>query len=97
MSDDVKLLYREGQADREVIGWGAPRGNSKESLIARNQIAEFLDAALIRPLHFDEQQQMARVEQSLNTMTIAERIAIEIEMTERTKVFHSYDYDPLRG
>lgn len=97
MSDDVKLLFREGQDQLNVVGWGAPRGNSKEALIARNQIGEFLDETLMRPLYFDETQQMARVEQSLNTMTIAERIAIEIEMTERTKVFHSYDYDPLRG
>lgn len=96
MSDDIKLLYRRGMEDRDVIGFGAPRGNSKESLVARNQIGEFLDETLMRPLYFDETQQMARVEHSLNTMTIAERIAIEIEMTERTKVFYSYDYDPLR-
>jgi hypothetical protein len=95
MSDDVKLIYREGMHDLDVPGYGAPRGNTRESLVARNSLAEFLDATLLRPLYFSEEQQMARVEQSLNTMTIAERIAIEIEMTERSKVFHSFDYDPL--
>lgn len=98
MSDEIRLLYRDGRATNapDIPGHGAPRGTSKDSLIARNQIAEFLDATLIRPLHFDEQQQMTRVERSLDTMTIPERIAIEIEMTRRSRAMHSFDYDPLR-
>lgn len=74
----------------------APRGTSKESIIARNNLGEFLDVVLIRPLHFNEEQQMERVEQSLTTMTRAERVYLEIEMTQRAKVSHSFEYDPLR-
>jgi hypothetical protein len=96
MSDDVRLIHRPGREMDFVLGNGAPRGNSKEAIVARNNLGEFLDAMLIRPLWFDESQQMQRVEQSLNTMTRAERIAIEIEMTQASKVMHSYDYDALR-
>lgn len=77
-------------------GGGAPTANSKEAIVARNNLGEFLDAVLIRPLWFDEGRQMQRVEQSLATMTVAERIYLEIEMTERNRAVHSYDYDPLR-
>jgi hypothetical protein len=93
---DVRLLHRASDQTAQVIGNAAPRGNSKESITARNELGEFLDSVLIRPLHFNEEQQMNRVEQSLNTMTHAERVYLEIEMTERAKVMHSYDYDALR-
>ena len=97
MSDDVRLIYRRTAPVPSVIESAAPRGNSKEAIVARNNLGEFLDAVLIRPLWFDESQQMLRVEQSLNTMSHAERVYLEIEMTERAKVMHSYDYDALRG
>lgn len=97
MSDDVKLIYRAGDDTPRPLANGAPRGNSKESIIARNNLGEFLDAVLIRPLHFDESQQMQRIEHSLNTMTRAERVYLEIEMTQRARAVHSFDYDPLRG
>lgn len=96
MSDDVRLLYRPTTTDDGTPANGAPHGASKEAIIARNNLGEFLDAVLMRPLWFDESQHMQRVEQALTTMTIAERIAIEIEMTERTQIMHSYDYDALR-
>lgn len=93
---DVRLLYRPGQESNDIPGDGAPRGSSKEAIVARNDLGEFLDAVLLRPLWFDESQQMQRVEHSLNTMTLAERVTLEIEMTERARTVHSYEYDPLR-
>lgn len=94
--DDCRLIHRPSDAVAPPLANGAPKGTSKESIIARNNLGEFLDAVLIRPLHFDESQQMERVEQSLNTMTRAERVYLEIEMTERARAVHSFDYDPLR-
>ena len=96
MSDDVTLLYRPGQELNDIPGHGAPRGTSKEAIVSRNNLGEFLDAVLLRPLWFDESQQMQRVEHSLNTMTLAERVTLEIEMTERSRATHSFEYDPLR-
>jgi len=63
---------------------------------AREDIADFLYGALMKPLHHSIQQHRLNVEQSLTTMTIAERIAVELEMTQRSRAVHSYDYDPLR-
>lgn len=96
MSDEIRLLYRKGDEVVPPLGDGAPRGTSKESLQARNSLGEFLDVVLIRPLYFDESQQMQRVERSLETMTRAERVYLEIEMSERSRACHSFDYDPLR-
>ena len=93
---DVRLLCRASDDVPMPTGDGAPRGNSKESLQARNALGEFLDVVLLRPLYFSEGQQMERVEQSLNTMTRSERVLLEIEMTERRAVMHSFDYDALR-
>jgi hypothetical protein len=96
MSADVRLLYRPGQELNDIPGDGAPRGTSKEAQLARNNLGDFLDAMLLRPLWFDESRQMQRVEQALTSMTLPERVMLEIEMTERAKTVHSYDYDPLR-
>jgi len=95
MDDDVRLIYRASAAPLPAAD-GAPSGNTKESIVARNALGDYLDAVLIRPLWFDEEKQMDRVSQSLNTMTRSERILLEIEMTERAKKIHSFEYDPLK-
>ena len=95
MDDDVRLIYRASAAPAPVAD-GAPSGSTKESIMARNALGDYLDAVLIRPLWFSEEKQMDRVTQSLNTMTRSERILLEIEMTERAKKMHSFEYDPLR-
>lgn len=96
MTDCRKVYSVDHVMDENIPGDGAPRGTSKEAITARNNLGEFLDATLIRPLWFDESQQMQRVEQSLTTMTLSERVALEIEMTQRTRAVHSFEYDPLR-
>lgn len=92
---DVRCLHRAGampMPETNVV----PRRDVPHQAEERDRLAEFLGDALMKPLYHSVQQHRQTVEQSLNTMTIAERIAIEIEMTERSKVFHSYQYDPLR-
>lgn len=88
----VRCLYRPGNEP-------APRTNTvpkRSSDHARNTLGQFLDANLIRPLYFNDEQQAQRVEDALDTMTLAERITIEIEMQSRAATAHSFDYDPLR-
>ena len=74
----------------------APSGNEKKAVIARNQIAEFLDATLLRPLHFSDEEQEARVQRSMDTMSLAERVMIEVDMRQRMAMAHSFEYDALR-
>ncbi len=96
MDSDCRLIYRPSAAVPPPPADGAPNGTSRESMMARNALGDYLDAVLIRPLYFTEEQQMDRVRQSLNTMTRSERVLLEIEMTERAKKMHSFEYDPLR-
>ena len=78
---------------KDLPGDGAPRGSGMRSIEARNRLAEFLDATLIKPLWLDDQD--ARVEKALDTMSLSERVYLEIEMQQRAKVFHSFNYDSL--
>jgi hypothetical protein len=88
----VRVLFQPGLEP-------APRTNTvpkRSGDRARETLGQFLDATLIRPLYFNDEQQALRVEEALDTMTLAERITIEIEMQSRFKTVHSFDYDPLR-
>lgn len=88
----IRVLYQPGNepAPRTNV---VPRNRSDR---ARETLGQFLDATLVRPLYFDDTQQAQRVEDALDTMTLAERITIEIEMQSRNRSVHSFDYDPLR-
>ncbi len=92
---DCRLLYR---ADAPVLQQTniAPDTSTARGAVERERLAEFLSGALMRPLWHSTLQHRVAVEHSLNTMSIAERIAIEIELTQRAQVMHSFDYDPLR-
>ena len=96
MSDvrDVRLLHRG--VPTPLPSDGAPRGGLPSSVEERTRLAEFLDGALMRPLYFSQQQQRMRVDDALSTMSRAERVYLEIEMSERARASHSFDYDPLR-
>ncbi len=39
-------------------------------------------------------ERMAGVENEVDSMTVAERVFLEVEMRERSTRLHSYDYDP---
>jgi hypothetical protein len=92
---DCRLLHRAGAPVQQQTG-SAPGMSTACGAVERERLAEFLSGALMKPLWHSAQQHRMAVEHSLNTMSIAERIAIEIELTERTQVMHSFDYDPLR-
>lgn len=100
MTDDgagVRLIRaRDGYDASPGSGQGAPRGTSREAVKATQALGEFLDASLIRPLHFTEAQQEQRVSESIKSMTPAERVFLEIEMQARSAAVHTFDYDPLR-
>ena len=93
--EDPRILF---DPNREIPrpGDGAPRAVGSEATKARYALGEYLDAVLPRPLLFDDAQAQGRIEQALDTMTRAERVYLEIEMTERARRLHSFDYDPLR-
>lgn len=73
-----------------------PKGANRQSIETRETLGQFLDATLMRPLWFSDEEQNQRVEDALDTMTIAERIAIELEIQERAPTMHAFDYDPLK-
>lgn len=91
----VRCLSRP---DRET--WAktntVPQATTKAGADVRGTLSQFLQATLMRPLHFNEQKAQAQIETALDTMTLEERIAIEIEMQTRNAPVHSFDYDPLR-
>jgi hypothetical protein len=97
-----RLLPRE---DPE-LDIGAPQGRTKEAGAAREEIAEFLDSKLQWPLYVDgmevteatrQHARQQQIEQSLATMSQAERVFIEIEMLEERRRAPAYtsNYDPL--
>lgn len=92
---DVRCLSRP---DRITIaaGNGAPTGVSKPANAARQNIADFLDASLMRPLYFNDGQMQERIDTAMTTMTQAERVFLELEMQSRSRVMHSFDYDPMK-
>ncbi len=87
---DCRLLHRAN------VEPALPTRNAPRDPDARDNMADFLHGALMKPLHHSIQQHRLNVEQSLNTLSHAESVYLEIEMTERAKVMHSYDYDSLR-
>ena len=90
----TRCLYRPGQ-EQPQPGNGAPRGQNKSVIEARNKLGDYLDSALTRPLYFSDSQNAERVETALNTMTVTERVFLEIEMQGAAKVMHSYKYEAL--
>lgn len=91
----TRCLYSPNR-ERYQPGSGAPQGKHRAALDARQQLGEFLDANLTRPIHFTATENDARVERELNSLSQAGRVFAEIEMQERAKVMHSFSYDPLR-
>lgn len=63
---------------------------------ARAILGHFIRATSMKPLHMSEGEHQQNIENYLDTMTWAERIAIEIELQTRNAPVHSFDYDPLR-
>ena len=93
--DDTRPLYRPGR-ETPPDGDAMPRGGGKAATETRQMFQDYLGAHMSRPVHFSDSQQMARVDEQLRTMTMAERIMIELELHEKLRTAYSSDYDPLR-
>ena len=83
-------LYRPGSGPRPR-GDGAPTGHGLPVMEARRGLADYLDANLSRPLYVSDVARAADLETALDTMTLAERVYLEIEMQSRAKVMFSAD------
>jgi len=84
VSDTVslsRLTARRPSASFAPLGQGIPAAT------ARERIGDFLLGAYGVP---DE-----LVANRLETLSLPERVFLEIEMTEREKRLHTFDYDPL--
>jgi hypothetical protein len=98
----TRALYRPGRSDAPLPDGNAlPRGTSHQALDARAAIEEALtdpasSASVPRPLYATDDQYEASVRERMRTMSLAERIDIEIQLTERNRRVHTYDYDALR-
>lgn len=96
MTDAVRRLYSP-----HALAWPAtkvaPQPIGKQNAEERMRMGEYLDAVLPVPLfQSGSEQREARVTQALDTMTVPERVFIEIDMQSARRAFHSFDYDPLR-
>ena len=92
---EVRALYRPNR-EAAPLGDGLPDAYSKADKEARAEIGGFLDAVLMRPLWSSDGDRNVAIIQALETMTIPERVFIELEMRDRQKSFYTSEYDPLR-
>jgi len=84
----VRALYRPNREPAQV-------GISLD-IKTRDQIGSFLDASLMRPLWSTNAEWDQSISESLGTISFPERVMIELDMQERQKAAHSFEYDPLR-
>jgi hypothetical protein len=95
-------LYRPGRSEVPLPdGGGLPRGASPAVREAREAVQEMLvdpasGASVMKPLYATEDEYDALVAERMRTMTLAERIDIEIALTQRFARTHTFDYDPLK-
>ncbi len=94
--------YRPGRSNVPLPdGDGMVRGSGPVARDQREAIEAMLTdpeeaARVIKPLHATGDQYEVLVAERMRTMTLAERIDIEIALTQRFRRIHTFDYDPLR-
>lgn len=87
MPDAVRLLTPRKRRPA-TDGKGAPRGPHLKSQAEREALQEYLQGVyLVDPTQAAE---------DVETLSIAERTVLEIDMRDRSEITHSFDYDPLR-
>jgi hypothetical protein len=91
----VKCLHKPGSEPWPKTNI-VPSDLSPNSRATRETLQQFVQANTMRPLWQNEAQRGRDVEDALDTMTIAERIAIELEIQTRAPTVHTFDYDPLK-
>lgn len=94
MTDDVRCIFRPSTAPAAPTRV-VPRGSSEEAQETRRELADFLEANLSAPVHFSASQHQQRLAIALDTMSISERVYIEIEMQRQRGPLYSAEYDPL--
>jgi hypothetical protein len=97
----TRALYRPGRSDTPLpAGDGVPRGTSPAAKATRDELLAMLadprEGRVSRPLHATDDEYDVLVAERLRTMTLAERIDIEIALTQRSARTHTFDYDPLK-
>lgn len=95
MSDLLRILYRPGY-DKRPPGNGMPRAHTEAAYATWAELGEHLEAKMMKPLHWEQDRFVAHVNDTLDTITHAERVFLEIERIEGAKAFYTVDYDPLR-
>jgi hypothetical protein len=98
----TRALYRPGRPGVPLPdGDGMVRGNGPEAREQREAIAAVLTdpeeaARVVKPLHATGDEYEVLVAERMRTMTLAERVDIEIALTQRFRRIHTFDYDPLK-
>lgn len=98
----TRALYRPGRnPDPLPDGNAMPRGHGQDAKEQREAIDALLTdpdeaAHVAKPLHATGDQYEVLVAERMRTMTLAERIDIEIALTQRFRRMHTFDYDPLK-
>jgi hypothetical protein len=98
----ARALWRPGRSAAPLPDGGAlPQGMSPEARAQRDDIAEALadpecPAHVSKPLHATRDEYDLIIAERMRTLTLAERIDIEIALTQRRRPMHTSDYDPLR-
>lgn len=98
----TRALYRPGRSSVPLPDGNAmPRGQGQEAKEQREAIEALLTdpqetARVVKPLHATRDQHDVLVAERMRTMTLAERVDIEIALTQRARRMHTSDYDPLR-
>lgn len=102
MNSGTRAIYRPGR-DKPPPGNAMPSGRTREAQGERKVIEDYLASQMIVPIETHElagerggRPSVRQVNEAMDTMTIAERIHLEIEMTERRGTLYSADYDPMR-
>lgn len=83
--DTLSLSRLAPQGERNPSA--APQGQGDRAVLSRQAISEFLVGAYGVP--------DALVANRVDSMNLSERVFLEIEMAEREKRLHTFDYDPL--
>lgn len=95
----TRALYRPGR-ERLPDGDGLPPVDLPAGATTWQEIGDFIadpaNGRIARPLHADDNQYSELVNERLRAMTLVERIDCEIELTQRFRRAHTFDYDPLK-
>ena len=96
----TRALYTPGR-DRLPDGNALPTGYGEDDREQRQAVREQVTADTPPSLWWQKNGQPTPeydefIDERLRTMTLAERIDVELRLIERQRTFHEFDYYPLR-